>query len=82
MNKLGIFTIPTEVLSEMEALKIQGGAGSEGKGGAFILSACVLNAPGAYCGNCAPQCACDDSGDDDGDDTGDKGDGGGSSDRP
>ena len=74
MNKLSIFTIPAEVLSEMEALQIQGGAGSEGEGRAFILATCVLNGPGAYCGNCVPKCACED--------TGDQGEDGGSSEKP
>lgn len=58
MNKLGIFTIPTEVLSEMEALKIQGGAGSEGDGNTFVLASCVVNGEGAYCGNCVTGCGC------------------------
>ncbi|MDE5714318.1 MAG: hypothetical protein K2I16_11970 [Muribaculaceae bacterium] len=74
MNKLSIFTIPAEVLSEMEALQIQGGAGSEGEGNTFVLASCVLNGAGAYCGNCVAQCACDD--------TGDQGADGGSSDKP
>lgn len=76
MNKLGIFTIPTEVLSEMEALKIQGGAGSEGDGNTFVLASCVVNGQGAYCGNCVAQCSCGDSSEEEDDEDG------GSADKP